>query len=143
MSKEKLRKQFLVQVIQTLIAICIVFMVKTISAKQFLTLKEYCTSDIVLAFCSGFLGAFLSRWSEHWWEYVILPIIGLLFSAILYGVSLGITNEMVPIFIYVLAAYYGISIVLEYIICPIIGNKSKCKSSFSEEYIGYKYRKED
>ena len=141
MSKEKLRRQFLVQVTQTLIAICIVFMVKTIAAGSFLSIEGYCTADIVLAFCSGYLSAFFSRWSEHWWDNVIFSVVGLLFSAILYGLLLQGTNGIVVIFVYILAIYYVISLTLEYIICPCV--KSRSKTFTPVEYIGYIYREED
>lgn len=143
MKYEKLRKLFIVQTTQSIIAICIVYIVETISAAHFLSFAEYCTPDIALAVCSGYLGAFFGRWSENWWDGVIISIIGLFFSAMLYGISQFFQNDMTVLFMRVLLAYYVVSMLLEYLVCPLI--KSKCNASQTkkedyEEYIGYKNR---
>ena len=134
-------KQFKVEVLQTILAIIIVFMVKTISAGRFLSYAEYCTSDIALAVCSGYLGEFFGRWSEQWWDGVILSAIGLLFSAMLYGISTFFQNDVVVVFISVLLIYYAVSLLFKYFVLPWIKNKwdTRVKTDF-EDYIGYKDR---
>ncbi len=137
MQTEDLKKNFFVQIIQTMVAISIVFMVRTVSSGRLLSLAGYCTSDVILAFCSGYLSLFFCRWSECWWDNVIISVLGLLFSSILYGLSFYANNNMVTIFVCILAGYYFIGMLLEYCICPMLKLR-KNSIVVNEEELGYK-----